>query len=301
MNFKIKWLLHNIIYYLPAKDQLNFLFQKYISKNLPLNNEKFVEKVFCAYNTYLNFLKYSSDKNKSAYYEFGAGWDLIVPITMSLLGFGELYCIDINKLIFSELISETINKFKSLKINLPFEYVIDSEFSNNQENINNYLKRKFRINYKAPLNASDTNFKSGSMNFISSTAVMEHIPADDLQPILNECYRILSKNGIVSLIIDYKDHYSYFDKNISVYNFLKYSNHKWKIFNDPMQYQNRLRHKDYLSIIKRSGFKILEENLSYPDSNELMILKNLKMDKFYLSNYKIEELSIKGCHFILKK
>ena len=63
----------------------------------------------------------------------------------------------------------------------------------------------------------------------------------------------------MSCVIDYLDHYSYFDKKISAYNYLQYSDATWALFNPALHYQNRLRHRDYLDLFYAAGFEVVEE------------------------------------------
>ena len=67
---------------------------------------------------------------------------------------------------------------------------------------------------------------------------------------MEELKTILKPGGLSSLIIDYSDHYSHADKNISPLNYLKYSDKEWKKYNNQYLFQNRLRHQDYKNIFK---------------------------------------------------
>ena len=67
---------------------------------------------------------------------------------------------------------------------------------------------------------------------------------------------ILKQNGLVSSIIDYSDHYSHTDKNISPLNYLSYSDEEWKKYNNSYLFQNRLRHQDYKKIFKEKNYLI---------------------------------------------
>jgi len=53
------------------------------------------------------------------------------------------------------------------------------------------------------------------------------------------------------------DHYHYFDKSLSFFNFRKYSSIFFKIFNNSLHYQNRNFLVDYISLHQSAGFKIL--------------------------------------------
>ncbi len=298
MNFKYKCILQNVFSKIPKGEILNYFFQKFVTHTLPVSKDSFLNKVGLSHAHYLKFCDYNSLKeNSQKYYEFGAGWDLISPISMGLLGF-EVSCIDIRKLVFNKLIADTITKFNNNVEYIPFSIKrMDLKYD---QNALEYLKNNFYFNYIAPLDASNTKFDSDYFDFATSTATCEHIPEHYIYLILNETYRILKPGGILSLIIDYKDHWSYFDKDISIYNFLKYSDKEWKKYNPSLHYQNRLRHKEYLNLINKTDFQIMEDMAVLPTEEEITVLKNMTVDAKY-KNYSITELSIKSSHIVLKK
>ena len=130
---------------------------------------------------------------------------------------------------------------------------------------------------------------------------MEHIPQNDIVPILKECHRLLRKGGIISLTIDYLDHWSYFDQNVSAYNFLKYSEQEWRKYNPALHYQNRLRHKDYFTAISQTDFEIVENHPKMPLEEDLGGLNRMKIAPIFHNNYSIEELAVKSSSIILRK
>ena len=298
MNFKHKCFLQNIFSVLPRGEILNYFFQRYGTRALPVSNDSFLDKVELSYNHYLKFLKFNSlEENSQKYYEFGAGWDLIIPVSMGFLGF-EVTCIDIRRLIFKQLISDTLLKFKSNMDHLPF--TIDQlDIKDNQSPLD-FLKNRLNFNYIAPLDARNTKFNSDYFDFVTSTVTFEHIPEQDLYLILIETYRILKPGGILLLKIDYRDHWAYFDKSISFYNFLTYSEKEWVKFNPSIHYQNRLRHKDYLDIISNTNFKIMEDDPELPTQEDLEILEKLKLNSRF-KGYNINNLGIKGSQIVLRK
>lgn len=300
MNFSYKCYFQKILSGIPQGEKINFLFQRYIFKSLPLSDEQFLEKARAAHFLINKFkehnnISHSGDK----YYEFGAGWDLITPIAMGLSGFN-VNCIDIRYLVSNELITDTINRYKKFRTQIPFEYKISTDnFPQNRIKIRD-LENLLNIKYTAPLDASNTGFESDSYDFISSSATFEHIPEKDLLPILLECYRILKTGGILALIIDYRDHWSFFDGGLSVYNFLTYSKAKWERYNPSLMYQNRLRHKDYTDIIRKTNFSITEEIPTHPSKELFDSIKGLEINESY-RKYTLEELSIIGSIIILRK
>ncbi len=300
MNFRCKNYLKKVLSVLPWGEKMNYLFQRYISKKLPPTNIEFMRNVNIAYKHFQNFKNYNQLKiNENKYFEFGAGWTLTIPICIAFLKF-EVHCIDIRKLIIHELITDTLDKFKLNKNSVPFDIPAEVQIKNRHRDILNYIKNSFRIQYYAPMDARNTIFERESFDFISSTSTLEHLPETDIRPILEECYRIMKGGGIFSIIIDYQDHWAYFDKNISIYNYLKYSSKEWKKFNPTLHYQNRLRHSDYLKIISQTDFKVLKILPHHPSEEDLDIIREMKLADKYLK-HELIDLGIRGAEIVLTK
>ena len=227
---------------------------------------------------------------------------MVIPIGISLLGFGNLTCIDIRELVFPDLINNTFRRLYKYRDKFGKNADILKDIPDvNKNNFREILNDYFKIKYIAPLDARETGIESNSIDFILSNATMEHIPQKDLPEIMKESYRIMKPGGIMSNVIDYRDYWSFFDNSISVYNFLQYSEKEWKKLNPSIMYQNRMRHSDYIKIINDTGFEILEEKPDYPTESEKGLLKNIKITEHYLKNYTSEDLSIKSSILVLRK
>ena len=135
---------------------------------------------------------------------------------------------------------------------------------------------------------------------MTSTNTLEHIPVADIRLILKECRRLLKKDGIISFIIDYKDHYSYCDPKITVYNFLKYTDSAWRWYSPAFHYQNRLRHKDHIRLIQEAGFEVIEENLSQPSEVDLARLQLANISTPFKLEYSVSELAIRDAHVVMR-
>ena len=304
MNFKYKAYLQKLFSVLPQGERINYLFQKHVTHSLPINDNDFSEKIDTVIRHFSKFKKYSkeSDSGNCRYYEFGSGYDLLIPIGISLLGFKDLTCIDIRELVFPELINNTVKRLINSKEKFG---ITDQKLENipllTDSNFREVLKVHFNINYIAPLDARKTGIESNSIDFILSNATMEHIPQIHLPAIMKECHRILKPGGIMSNAIDYRDHWSFFDPTISVYNYLQYNEKEWNKLNPSIMYQNRMRHKDHMKIIQETGFEVAEELPDLPDLNEIEQLKGVKLNDHFKNNYTQEELSIKSCMLVLRK
>jgi len=158
----------------------------------------------------------------------------------------------------------------------------------------NKLMNFCSIDYLAPCDASSTQLNPGSIDYFISCAVLEHIESETILRILAEGNRITKSDGIFINYIDYRDHFSTKDKNITAINFLQYSDEKWnKYAGNKYMYMNRLRHDDYIQIFELSGHHILKQAPT-TDTRSLELLKSgtfLIDPKF--SGKSIEILAIK--------
>jgi hypothetical protein len=59
--------------------------------------------------------------------------------------------------------------------------------------------------------------------------------------------------------VDMHDHYATFDPSIGRLNYLRYPDPVWRLFNNPLQHQNRLRLPEYRAILEEAGFEIVAE------------------------------------------
>jgi SAM-dependent methyltransferase len=180
-------------------------------------------------------------------FEFGAGKSLAQNLYLSAFVDRQLV-VDINPMANVELIEDARQlihtKIATLRRAEPITSLDDLQY--------------LGISYAAPYDASSTGLPSGSVDACISTNTLEHIPAEQIEKIFNEVYRVLRPAGVVSAIIDYSDHYAHTDETISLLNFLKFDEQEWESeFNHKSHYQNRLRHYDYIELFNRCGFKVL--------------------------------------------
>ncbi|WP_421121817.1 class I SAM-dependent methyltransferase [Aquihabitans daechungensis] len=117
----------------------------------------------------------------------------------------------------------------------------------------------------------------GSIDCITSTNTLEHIPPADITAIYRELRRIIAPDGVISFQIDYQDHYSYFDPSIGVYHFLTYDEASWRRYNPSLHFQNRLRHHDHVALIESAGFEIVAAEVEGGSDDDLAALADLDL------------------------
>jgi SAM-dependent methyltransferase len=251
---------------LPQGERLNYVFQRHVLHSFPVGAAALRQKFARALSHLAAYEEHGPDVPTAGatFFEFGAGWDLAIPLAYSLLGVGRQVVIDIRPSARTELLSETIATFDRLRPEL--EEAAGRELRDLGGPVSTLaeLEPRFGIRYLAPCDARATGLPAGSVDFVSSTDTCEHIPAVDLAAIFAECRRLLRAGGAFSCRIDLQDHYAYFDRGLSRYNFLRFSDRTWTLANSPLHYQNRLRAPEYLRLVREAGLELVVENPSGP-------------------------------------
>jgi len=94
---------------------------------------------------------------------------------------------------------------------------------------------------------------SNSFDLIYSQAVFEHIRADEFKETMNECYRLLKHNGVMSHVVDFKDHLG------GRLNNMRFPSVLWEkewFAKKSGFYTNRIRLSKMLSICENIGFVV---------------------------------------------
>tara|TARA_B110000967_G_C18880445_1_gene560721 strand:- start:723 stop:1574 length:852 start_codon:yes stop_codon:yes gene_type:complete len=244
--FQINWKLKAFLYKVFGVLKLNLSFyfiQKYITKRAKIQ----IKQINKLWVYHADSIEKNNVKN---ILEVGAGKSLEQNIYISyrFKGLIKQTAIDINKMIDFSLLnqaSEQISKILKLK---------------NKGKVKNLkqLNDLYNIDYVAPCELRNLKNKNIKFGMAISTTALEHFTIIDLKEYLDVLKTILSKGGLISSIIDYSDHYSHTDRNISALNYLSYTEKEWKKYNNSYLFQNRLRHQDYKKIFKTGGYKIEE-------------------------------------------
>lgn len=296
MNWKHKAMLQRCLSRCPFGFEANYLLQRFVQKSLPIDSAEIRQMAAVAAMHLEAFASQSHKQVEQALFlEIGTGADLALPLLLYAHGVERQFTIDISPIARRSLVNSAAAGVYNLDLPLRRR---PTEAVGPLENLGTCLHDRYGIDYFAPCDARRTKLPTGFIDFIHSTNTMEHIPASDLSPILKECHRLLAPGGLLSLYIDYRDHYSYADRNIGIFNFLRYSEDSWSQFNCALQYQNRLRHPDYLSLANACGFKVVRERLLSPSEPELQTLDSLDLDVRFRA-YERRDLAVVGSHLAL--
>jgi SAM-dependent methyltransferase len=300
MDWRYKALVQRVLSVAPGGHRANYFLQRRVTRKLPSSDAAFRRRVTLA-GKHLSALRRhrAADLTRAVFFEFGAGWNLTVPLAFFAAGVERQVLVDIASLVKPDLVNHTIRQFQRITTGVDAGMAPTAPLPSGRQFVP-ALASAYGIEYRAPCDARRTGLASASVDCVTSTFTLEHIPEADIAAILRECTRILRPGGLVSFMTDYQDHYSYFDRSITRYNYLRFSDREWRRFNPPLHYQNRLRHSDYVGLFQAAGLEVLEENCHRANSGHLAELQSVPLaDRFHRYDY--EDLAVRSSHVVLMR
>ncbi|MDQ4081665.1 MAG: class I SAM-dependent methyltransferase [Actinomycetota bacterium] len=302
MNWLLKAAAQKALSAVPAAERANYVFQRRVTRSLPVGTagakRKFARALahFAAFRSHVPQVP----SERAVFYEFGAGWDLLVQLSYVSLGVGRQIVVDIRPNVRLELVNESLATFAAIRPELEREAGQElrdlgpANLDSLQE-----LESRFGIVYRAPADARATGLPAGCVDFVSSTNTLEHVPRDDIALLLAECVRLLRPEGVMSFRIDLQDHSSYGDQSVSAYNFLRFSERRWRLVSSKLSYQNRLRYPDYVDLFREAGLEIVAESLARPSDDELQALERLELAPEFRA-YSLDDLAIRSLEVVVR-
>lgn len=298
----LKALVQKTISYLPYSNKVNFLFQKHITKGVFLSNEYFFDRLGHAENHLAGYLKMTGRKPKSTL-ELGTGWYPIAPLSMFLAGADKIHTIDISPLLNKERLLTTLERFVVAHENGDLKNIPGFEPQRMEELKVVALEGK-TVEFKSILRRLNIVYlvgdarkmpgvADGSIDLAHSNNTFEHVYPKILSDILLEFKRVVNNGGVQSHFIDMSDHFAHFDKNITIYNFLQFSDRQWSLIDNSIQPQNRFRMYDYQKIYQEVDIPV--QKITTRPGN-LEELSTIRLDKKFQGKSP-EELAISHCHF----
>lgn len=218
--------------------------------------------------------------------EIGSGWQPLIPALYSLAGAECVYLTDLRRLCQPASFQTALVSLRSHKRKIVDSLHVDERAFDDAvawEPSTGLPEgfRRLRLRYLAPCDCQRLDLPAASIDVVTSRAVLEHIPPDVVQSIFNESFRLLKPHGLACHIVDNSDHWQHTDNSISRVNFLRFSDSvfRWTYLNG-LNYQNRLRHSEYVEMLLKSGFTILRANCDV-DAQSLSALNTLRVaDRF---------------------
>lgn len=297
MRWELKALTQRAIDVLPSTSatRVNYWLQRHVSRSLPVPDGEF-DVHFDAAAAHLRriepFVEATGNPGDLRGFEFGVGWDLIGPLTLAALGVGHQVLVDVRPLARVDLVNDTLARLARRHDELESRAgrALRSLGTTPISSLGD-LSCRFGIEYRAPVDARCTGLTAGGFDLITSTFTMEHIPRADLRAVLRECARLLAPGGALSGAIDMHDHFCYVDPEITAYNFLRFGDRAWRALNSSLNYQNRLRARDYHELIDAAGLHMLEFDHLVPGEKHRRGLAELPLAPHFRNDFEMADLA----------
>jgi SAM-dependent methyltransferase len=299
MHWLAKATVQKVIGLLPDPERWNYVLQRHVLRSLPRRDSTFLWQLTTT-TKHLSTIREvdpDSDIASLAFFEFGAGWDLIGPLAFAALGVRDQTVVDLRSNVRLELIDDARSRLVPLLRKVGCEPTRDLgsvSIASVEE-----LHERFGIKYVAPADARATGFPDETFDVITSTATLEHIPPREIAEILRESARILRPGGLFVAAIDLQDHYSYVDPGINVYNFLRYEDRTWGWINSKVHHQNRLRGSDYLVLAANSPLDLVLERSDEPRRDLAALARTPLATRF--RSYERDDLATRGMRLVLRR
>jgi SAM-dependent methyltransferase len=229
--------------------------------------------------------------------EIGTGWYPVVPLSLIAAGVERVYSVDIVWLCTREQLERTLDLFLQ-------EPHLDAAVRARFATVRNQLNRQplhqsledLGIHYLIG-DARRLDLPADSVDLIHSNNTFEHIPEPILEGILSEFERVLRPGGVQTHFVDLTDHFAHFDRSITPYHFLQFSDRAWRWIDNGIQPMNRMRQSDYLRMYERVGIRPVEHTW---EPGDLQALAQVRRSKRFAA-YSAEDAAITHCRITSTK
>ena len=264
MNWRVKGLIQKGLDFTPGGVWLNTQLQQTLG-----GMQDFDGNVAVKMDNWALSMGYLSDVNfcirGARLMEIGTGWHPTLPLCFVLAGAGSVATFDIVRLLGKRA---TFRLLDSLERHIPTIADLAGESSatvharllefRRSKSLDELLS-KSNIEYFAPADGRATGLEPNSIDLVYSNSVLEHVPPEVISGLMKESFRVLKPGGLAVHNVGCNDHYAFFDKSISFINYLQYDEREWRLWNNSLQYQNRLRVPEFVELAVQAGFEVISK------------------------------------------
>ncbi len=268
-HWLIKSAIHRTISWLPCSHEWNYFLQKKLSRSLEPSSGSFTHMA----EDSAKFLDYFAEHSTLAdgrftAFELGTGWFPTVPIALFLCGAEQVWTADISPLLKIENVRHVLKFYQEEGASGHLAKLLPRLRPERMKHIGEALDSAETdpVKLLATLNigvlvldARTTGLKAESVDLVISDSVLVHVPQVILYSIFEEFRRIISPQGVMVHWMGLWDTYARFDQRLTRFNMLRYSEKSWRIYNSPMEHQNRMRMADFRKLHGLTGFDLVAE------------------------------------------
>jgi hypothetical protein len=246
---------------MPGAERVNRLLQRHVTRSLELDDKTLVSKYRRCRRHIANYTAHGANKRTPVIMELGTGWFPIAPIGFALCGAEPVYSVDIVSHLGREQVLAVLRKFVDCAPRL--EGIVPERLARIErvlvEPAGDAIQLLADVGVTCVVADARTLELGRPVDLLVSNNTLEHIPLGVMYAMFDRFRSVVAPGGIMSHWIDMSDHYMNFDSSIGPYNFLKFPEPVWRLFNNKQQYQNRLRVSDFRTLHSATGWTIVDE------------------------------------------
>jgi hypothetical protein len=219
---------------------------------------------------------------RAAVLEIGSGWFPTIPLVLARDGARHVYLTDVTPNM-DEATFGAAAAFIAKR--LQWHDVHSTRFAD------------YPFTYLAPFDADGVD--DGSLDYVISRSVLEHVPTDELPALLAPFRTKLRASGLMLHLIDHSDHLAHGDPSLSMINFLTWSPQMHRtVCRIAGGGENRLRHHEYRRIFEDAGYEVVAIRAK-PNERALRQLPALRLAPPY-STMAPDELAVLRSLYVLR-
>ncbi len=263
MDWRVKGIIQKLLSWMPGGSHLNSRLQ--LRMGLLRKFEANVDTKVCGDWLVLvaHMQELSIPIQGRTFVEVGSGWYPTLPVCFYLAGADRCHTMDLYRHMDWALARRMLDRLAIHVPQIAAQLGVDAgqireRLAGLQQatSLDDMLGRA-RIEYHAPADATRTGLPDHSVDVVYSNSVLEHVPGPVIANLMAESRRILRPGGIVLHSVNCGDHYAYFDQRVTQMNYLRYSSAGWWLWNNDLQYQNRLRADDFLELARDANLEVI--------------------------------------------
>ena len=147
--------------------------------------------------------------------------------------------------------------------------------------VENFEQLYERLNFRYHLEptGSLSGIEADSYDVVVSAGVFEHLPKEQVPGYIRDSFRLLKPGAFAVHSINTTDHLYLYDRTANPKQYLSYSDTTWRLlFQNKIQYINRLQRDEWMKIFSDAGFELVEEQCSRCNLGELRICAQVPAD-----------------------
>lgn len=259
---------------LPGGEVMNAFLQSHVTKSLELDEVHFSETLRQCRRHLENFFSVRGNCEPGfTVFEVGTGWYPIISVGLYLCGAAKVTTLDIRPLATLDRIREIFQFFSQSASDGSLLRILPWANETRIRVLQTLARRPDLPALKETLgtigidpilgDARQVDLETGSIDFIFSNTTLQVIPSDLLPGFFAEFRRLASPQAVMCHHMGLGDGYALIDPSITWFNFLRYSNRAWKLIDNSLVHNNRLRVSDYRGLHQESGWLIGAEDTTY--------------------------------------